>query len=130
MGFEALSEYDKRNIIGMSRVQLEAYLYDNDIPKNADDVRLALRKASLMDMCHTVEILGDSGKEPYQEGRFYESGADCSNIRLLELEKGIQVEKEHTESDILATKIALDHLTECRDYYWRLEKMERECEGD
>lgn len=40
------------------------------------------------------------------------------------LQKGTQVEYEHTNSKIISTKIAKDHLAEFPDYYTELEKME------
>jgi hypothetical protein len=43
-----------------------------------------------------------------------------------ELSMGIKVEKEHTDNERLATKIANDHLSEIPDYYTRLKKMESE----
>ena len=45
---------------------------------------------------------------------------------------GIDVEMEHTEDPLVATQIALDHLTEIPDYYSKLEEMEDEAkeEGD
>jgi hypothetical protein len=43
-----------------------------------------------------------------------------------QLKKGIVVEREHTDSDAVAAKIAMDHLVELPDYYTRLEKMEKE----
>lgn len=42
-----------------------------------------------------------------------------------QLEKGIEVEKEHTEDEKKAERIALDHLFEIPDYYDRLAKMEK-----
>ncbi len=41
-----------------------------------------------------------------------------------ELKMGIEVEYEHTPDKDVARKIALDHLTELKDYYTRLAKME------
>jgi hypothetical protein len=41
-----------------------------------------------------------------------------------ELEKGVEVEMEHTDCPLIAKRIALDHLAELSDYYTRLEKME------
>jgi hypothetical protein len=46
-----------------------------------------------------------------------------------ELARGIEVEKEHTDSEIIAKAIAKDHLAECSTYYTRLDKMEKECEN-
>ena len=42
-----------------------------------------------------------------------------------QLEKGIEVEKEHTKDEKEAERIALDHLFEIPDYYDRLDKMEK-----
>jgi len=41
-----------------------------------------------------------------------------------ELQMGIKVEKEHTDSDAIARRIALDHLTEDKLYYTHLKEME------
>lgn len=41
------------------------------------------------------------------------------------LKKGIKVELEHTSSKDVATEIAMDHLTEDKSYYEKLEKMEK-----
>lgn len=45
-----------------------------------------------------------------------------------QLEKGIEIEKEHTSDKEKATEIAMDHVTEFPDYYDRIEKMEKEAE--
>lgn len=42
-----------------------------------------------------------------------------------QLERGIEVEYEHTNNYYIAKKIALDHLAELPDYYTRLDRMER-----
>ena len=42
-----------------------------------------------------------------------------------QLDKGIEVENEHTGNVTLAREIALDHLNEFPDYYDRLEKVEK-----
>jgi Protein of unknown function (DUF5661) len=41
---------------------------------------------------------------------------------VVQLAKGIKIEKEHTGNIALAREIALDHLTELPDYYDMLEK--------
>jgi len=43
-----------------------------------------------------------------------------------ELEMGIKVEMEHTTNPLISRKIAMDHLVEIKDYYTRLDKMEKE----
>jgi hypothetical protein len=47
-----------------------------------------------------------------------------------ELAKGIKHEKEHTDDEALATKIAIDHLMEDPHYYTKLEKSGLEECGD
>ena len=42
------------------------------------------------------------------------------------LEKGMKVEREHTNNHKIAQEIALDHLFEDPDYYDKLENMEIE----
>lgn len=43
---------------------------------------------------------------------------------IIELSKGIKIEREHTDDRALAREIALDHLNEYPDYYSRLKKVE------
>lgn len=43
-----------------------------------------------------------------------------------EIKMGMEVEKEHTDSEAIAQQIAKDHLAEIPDYYTRLKKMEEE----
>lgn len=45
-----------------------------------------------------------------------------------ELKMGISIEKEHTDDEVFAKRIAKDHLSEIPDYYTRLVKMEKETE--
>ncbi len=51
-------------------------------------------------------------------------GVSIKQIKA-QIVKGIEVEYEHTDDEIEAKKIAMDHLTEIPDYYDRLEEMER-----
>lgn len=48
----------------------------------------------------------------------------------LQIEKGIKVEKEHTDSETEARTIAMDHLVEIPDYYDRLLDMEKEATNE
>lgn len=43
-----------------------------------------------------------------------------------QIKMGLEVEKEHTDSEAIAQQIAKDHLAEIPDYYTRLKKMEDE----
>ena len=66
-------------------------------------------------------------------------GIDWSKFDVEQYRMGLDVELEHglvnphtniTNDDPMMTgKIALAHINEFRDYYTRLEKMEREAEG-
>lgn len=47
-----------------------------------------------------------------------------SDFDAAQIEKGIQVETEHTTDREIAKKIAKDHLSEDSEYYVKLEKME------
>lgn len=47
-----------------------------------------------------------------------------------QIDKGIKVEREHTNSDEEAHEIARDHLDEFPDYYDRLDKMEKKAKKD
>jgi len=60
----------------------------------------------------------------WSKGRYNEKGSPSVNIS--ELEKGIKIEMEHTDNEMVAKRIALDHLAEIPDYYTRLIKMEKE----
>ncbi len=44
---------------------------------------------------------------------------------MVQLNKGIKTEGEHTKNKLVAKKIALDHLAEDLFYYEKLRKIER-----
>jgi hypothetical protein len=48
---------------------------------------------------------------------------------LLQVQKGIRVELEHTSDFKVAKEIALDHIAEFPDYYDRLEKVEKSAQS-
>jgi len=43
-----------------------------------------------------------------------------------QLKMGIEIEKEHTEDEVIAKSVTKDHLDEIPDYYTRLKKMEKD----
>lgn len=59
-------------------------------------------------------------------GRFNETGKIEAEFPEDELEKGIEVEMEHTNCKKMAKRITLDHLAEFPTYYTALLKMEDE----
>jgi hypothetical protein len=56
-------------------------------------------------------------------------GVEVDQI-MDQLQKGIEIELEHTDNRKEASEIAKDHLIEYPDYYDRLEKMEAEAEEE
>lgn len=68
----------------------------------------------------------DFNKEFFCVGKAHEEGITVKDVDPRQLQIGIRSEMEHTTSKKIATKIALDHLTEIPDYYTRLQKMEGE----
>lgn len=64
--------------------------------------------------------------EAYLVEKSLEALAKKHDVEVSELQKqlniGIQVEKEHTDDEDKARKIALDHLDEKPDYYTKLKK--------
>jgi hypothetical protein len=65
--------------------------------------------------------------EQLSKGKTLEEIAASHNVDLEELKKellmGIEVEKEHTSSEKMASRIAMDHLTEDPIYYSKLKKI-------
>ncbi|HQF37297.1 MAG TPA: hypothetical protein PLL26_06710 [Candidatus Dojkabacteria bacterium] len=47
-----------------------------------------------------------------------------------QIKMGLEVEKEHTDSEAIAQQIVKDHLAEIPDYYTRLKKMEDEAKAN
>jgi hypothetical protein len=47
-----------------------------------------------------------------------------------QLQRGIEVEKEHVDNEIMASKIAIDHLVEIPTYYSYLDEMESQAKQD
>ena len=71
-----------------------------------------------------LENIYGNVKNGLSQGIRLEDIAQKHKIDLLslqkELNKGIEVEREHTSSEEEARKIAMDHLVETPDYYSRL----------
>jgi len=61
----------------------------------------------------------------WSQGRAMKKGMDFK-VDEKEVKMGMKVELEHTDSDLIAYRITLDHLAEMPDYYTRLAKMEKE----
>ena len=84
----------------MRNIRMTMPQYITNVTSFDDAVRI-LRKKSLLS-----EILSEKNLDVDQE----------------ELKKGIEVEKEHTDDESVAEKIARDHLQENPHYYTKLKK--------
>lgn len=60
----------------------------------------------------------------WSQGRAVEKGMKF-DVDENEVKMGIKVEMEHTDSKVMAYRITLDHLAEMKDYYTRLDEMEK-----
>lgn len=69
-------------------------------------------------------------KHFFNEGLFPNSRHEVEDFPSDQVEKGIEVEMEHTDNPDIALKIALDHLTEHPYYYDYLEDMEERMRED
>jgi len=87
-----------------------------------------IRRASDEDqMRHVSEIKrqADKYRAFFKEGYAGKAGTRKASVDAKQLAMGIKVEMEHTNNKDIATKIALDHLTEDPLYYTHLAEMER-----
>lgn len=57
-------------------------------------------------------------------------GKSLTSYDLGELLEGIKFEREHTDDNLIALEIAMDHLERIPDYYSRLSRMERQYLSD
>lgn len=62
-------------------------------------------------------------------GGFADYG-DPKDFPADQIEKGVKVEREHTNDDSLAKEIAMDHLKEFPNYYDALDEMEKKLKAD
>jgi len=63
-------------------------------------------------------------KNFFVRGAAYDKGIFPEDVDEYDLDKGTEIEMEHTDDPIVAMKIALDHLAEHPRYYDALEEME------
>lgn len=76
---------------------------------------------------HYRDIFGKPTPTPYEVAKKHK----VPELQiLLQLDKGIEIENEHTNDKRIAREIALDHLSELPDYYDQLERMEQQGEKE
>ncbi len=84
--------------------------------RSIEDFRKAIKDAYRVDIANF--------KDRLKGGRA--DGKPITNYDLKELLEGIKFEREHTDDNLLALEMAMDHLETVPDYYSRHLKMERE----
>ena len=100
-------------------------LFQQEEPVTDEEVH-ALAEAMNMEPDEFEAIIYGMLQSFWSKGRAMEKDIGEKDVDPKELEMGIEVEYEHTDSKEMSTRIALDHLAELDDYYTRLEVMEEE----
>jgi hypothetical protein len=75
-----------------------------------------------------LTVLNEENPESIPVGKH--NNVPDSDFDSEELKKGIKIEMEHTDNKEFAKCIAKDHLSEIKDYYTRLIKMEKDAKGE
>jgi len=96
------------------------YPYDKQIHQLADELKIEPDVLEAQVYYLLTDLLKGVGKH---------KDVDDSKFDPEELKKGILIEREHTDSAAIAKEISKDHLSEIKDYYTRLLKMEKEAKG-
>ena len=95
------------------------YPYDKQIHQLADELKIEPDVLESQVYYLLTDLLKGVGKH---------NDVPDSEFDPKELDAGIKVEHEHTDNDTIAKSISKDHLSEFKDYYSRLSKMEHEAE--
>ncbi len=87
-----------------------------EIRRSIEDYRKAIKDAYRVDIANFKDRL-KGGKA---------DGKPITNYDLKELLAGVKFEREHTDDNLLALEMAMDHLETVPDYYSRHERLEQE----
>lgn len=87
-----------------------------ELRRSIEDYRKAIKDAYHVDIANF--------KDRIKGGRA--DGKPITNYDLKELLAGIKFEREHTDDNLLALEMAMDHLETVPDYYSRHQKLEQE----
>ena len=87
-----------------------------EIRRSNEDYRKAIKDAYHVDIANF--------KDRIKGGRA--DGKPITNYDLKELLQGIKFEREHTDDNLLALEMAMDHLETVPDYYTRHLRLEQE----
>ena len=99
---------------------------DDEIAKSIDDFLKQNSKSIVVQQSPIQSVTEETELKPVPS---LEDSAKKHNVDIeilkKQLEKGIQVEKEHTKDEKVAEKIALAHIDERPDYYVQIDKLEK-----
>lgn len=106
--------------------KFRAMVADGNMEQSTLDKMMDETKAANPKSKHPIKALPEKVKLAFRQalngGRADDK--DLKDFDPVELKKGMQVEFEHTNSRDVAREIAMDHLTEHKDYYKGLKIME------
>lgn len=119
MAFLLIANYSDRTI-AQERARPAAEKAVPEFRRSIEDYRKAIKDAYHVDIANF--------KERLKGGRA--DGKPITKYDLKELLEGIKFEREHTDDNLLALEMAMDHLETVPDYYSRHLKMEREIMSD
>jgi hypothetical protein len=94
--------------------------------KDHKDIHSLAEKLGIKEPSELEEVVYAMLQSFWSKGRAMEKGMNFK-LNDEEVKMGVEVEMEHTDNELIAYRIALDHLAECSDYYTRLAKMEMGC---
>jgi hypothetical protein len=77
---------------------------------------------------HSYQIDIASFKDKIRGGMA--DGKPITNYDLGQLLEGIKSERDHTDDNMLALEMAMDHLEHIADYYTHLTTMEKQCASE
>lgn len=139
---KARSQYSMNDLA----VQLEHHI-DEDTKELQDAIK-NLSKKDIEELDRYQKSINESLEQPSEEtpkqpnnivgGKADEMSVEdiarkhnvSAEVIQIQIEKGIEIEMEHTDSEEKAVEIAMDHLSEFPDYYDRLDEMEKQAKAD
>jgi len=126
---ETINEEKFNGYLEVSKEQLALIklFQSKDKIKDHRDIHSLAEKLGMKEPSKLEEMVYAMLQSFWANGRAMEKGMDFE-VDENEVKMGIKVEMEHTNCECLSYRIALDHLAECKDYYTRLAKMEKDCE--
>jgi hypothetical protein len=99
---------------------------DDEIAKSIDDFLKQNSKSIVVQQSPIQSVTEETELKPVPS---LEDSAKKHNVDIetlkKQLEKGIEIEKEHTKDEKVAEKIALAHIDERPDYYVQIDKLEK-----